>query len=216
MRPGIGAALVPSINFTSWTQGLACRVVLFRDWGWNDEDGNAIHGVRLAQVTKAEGVDLPEGRGWLAGFTVSEVRLTRKLPVSMSFHKTDPYLFIQTGLHPLPLPTFSISSPSNLPTLHSRQAREEPRQSTAQVLPQKRKRSMTDLEIPDSEGEDDEDYGWAEEDEGEVPAMPPQVRIRPLLSHLGPFLSLRMGHVWSSDIPQPRSLILISRIVAGQ
>jgi hypothetical protein len=42
------------------------------------------------------------------------------------------------------------------------------------ILPQKRKREYNDLEIPDSEGEDDEDYGWAEEDEGEVPIMPPQ------------------------------------------
>jgi hypothetical protein len=39
---------------------------------------------------------------------------------------------------------------------------------------QKRKIAETDLEIPDSEGEDDEDYGWAEEDEEDIPAMPPQ------------------------------------------
>jgi hypothetical protein len=38
----------------------------------------------------------------------------------------------------------------------------------------KRKLSATDLEIPDSEGEDDEDYGWAEEDEEDVPPPPPQ------------------------------------------
>lgn len=43
--------------------------------------------------------------------------------------------------------------------------------STPQNIPQKRKRSM---EVPDSEGEDDEDYGWAEEDEEDVPVMPPQ------------------------------------------
>jgi hypothetical protein len=42
------------------------------------------------------------------------------------------------------------------------------------TLPQKRKLSATDLEIPDSEGEDDEDYGWAEEDEEELPPPPPQ------------------------------------------
>jgi len=41
-------------------------------------------------------------------------------------------------------------------------------------LPQKRKLEATDLEVPDSEGEDDEDYGWAEEDEEDVPVMPPQ------------------------------------------
>ena len=33
---------------------------------------------------------------------------------------------------------------------------------------------MAELEIPDSEEEDDEDYGWAEEDEEDIPAMPPQ------------------------------------------
>jgi len=42
------------------------------------------------------------------------------------------------------------------------------------TLPQKRKLSATYLEIPDSEGEDDEDYGWAEEDEEDVPPPPPQ------------------------------------------
>lgn len=42
------------------------------------------------------------------------------------------------------------------------------------TLPQKRKLSATDLEIPDSEAEDDEDYGWAEEDEEDVPPAPPQ------------------------------------------
>ena len=36
----------------------------------------------------------------------------------------------------------------------------------------KRKLGQTDLEVPDSE--DDEDYGWAEEDEAAMPAPPPQ------------------------------------------
>lgn len=36
----------------------------------------------------------------------------------------------------------------------------------------KRKLGHTDLEIPDSE--DDEDYGWAEEDEASMPGPPPQ------------------------------------------
>lgn len=36
----------------------------------------------------------------------------------------------------------------------------------------KRKLSHTGLEIPDSE--DDEDYGWAEEDEASMPGPPPQ------------------------------------------
>jgi hypothetical protein len=41
-------------------------------------------------------------------------------------------------------------------------------------LPQKRKLVATNFEIPDSDAEDDEDYGWAEEDEEDIPAMPPQ------------------------------------------
>jgi hypothetical protein len=36
----------------------------------------------------------------------------------------------------------------------------------------KRKLSHTNFEIPDSE--DDEDYGWADEDEASMPAPPPQ------------------------------------------
>lgn len=36
----------------------------------------------------------------------------------------------------------------------------------------KRKLGQTDLEVPDSE--DDEDYGWADEDEAAMPAPPPQ------------------------------------------
>ncbi|KAM0338339.1 hypothetical protein ACHAPU_011355 [Fusarium lateritium] len=37
---------------------------------------------------------------------------------------------------------------------------------------QKRKLGQTELEVPDSE--DDEDYGWADEDEAAMPAPPPQ------------------------------------------
>lgn len=74
MRPGAGAVLVPAINTTAWEQGLGCRVALFRDWGWDDERGKPIDDVRLAQVIKAEGIAVPEGRVRLAGFSISEVR----------------------------------------------------------------------------------------------------------------------------------------------
>lgn len=46
--------------------------------------------------------------------------------------------------------------------------------NSSSIIPRKRKISATDLEIPDSEGEDDEDYGWAEDDEETVPELPPQ------------------------------------------
>lgn len=73
MRPGLGAALIPSISVTAWEQGLACRVALFRDWGWDDDEGKKVNGVRFAQVIKAEGVSLSEGRGRFAAFVIGEV-----------------------------------------------------------------------------------------------------------------------------------------------
>lgn len=44
--------------------------------------------------------------------------------------------------------------------------------SMMEVTSHKRKLGHTELEIPDSE--DDEDYGWADEDEAAMPAPPPQ------------------------------------------
>ena len=70
MRPGAGAVLVPAINTNAWEQGLGSRVALSRDWGWDDKEGNPIHGVRLAQVIKAEGLVVPEDRSRLVAFTV--------------------------------------------------------------------------------------------------------------------------------------------------
>ncbi|ATZ58055.1 hypothetical protein BCIN_15g05250 [Botrytis cinerea B05.10] len=132
MRPGLGAALIPSISATSWEQGLGCRVALFRDWGWDDDEGNKVDGVRFAQVIKANGTTLSEGKGIFSAFVI------RKAGVS------------------------PITPNRGSPLL--------PRLAPAIALPtQKRKRS--EFEIPDSE--DDEDYGWAEEDE-ELPPMPPQ------------------------------------------
>ncbi|KAE9363090.1 P-loop containing nucleoside triphosphate hydrolase protein [Stipitochalara longipes BDJ] len=146
MRPGAGAVLVPAINTTAWEQGLRCRIALFRDWGWDDEEGHPVDDVRLAQVFKAEGITVPDGRAKLVGFSIAEI-----------------------GLIPLTLPTLPNLASPHLPALL-------PSATTTPTLPlpQKRKLSATDLEIPDSEGEDDEDYGWAEEDEEDVPPPPPQ------------------------------------------
>ncbi|TVY26764.1 hypothetical protein LHYA1_G004405 [Lachnellula hyalina] len=145
MRPGCGAVLVPAVSTTAWEQGLGCRVALFRDWGWNNEDGQAVNNVRLAQVIKAEGTALPDGRQKVVGFFIDE-----------------------NGLELLDLPSTTLFDPSR-PQLPA--ARNLP---STPILPQKRKISATDLEVPDSEGEDDEDYGWAEDDEEAVPVMPPQ------------------------------------------
>lgn len=79
MRPGAGAALVPSVNTTAWEQGLGCRVALYRDWGWDDDEGKAVDDVRLAQVIKAEGINLPEGRIQPVGFAIDEVPYWQQL-----------------------------------------------------------------------------------------------------------------------------------------
>ncbi|KAH8804947.1 P-loop containing nucleoside triphosphate hydrolase protein [Xylogone sp. PMI_703] len=144
MRPGAGPALVPAINTTAWEQGLACRVALFRDWGW-EVDGNegnrkVIH-ARFAEVLKAEGVSMPPNSRRVVAFEI-----------------------ITEGLRPVSLPEIQQDN---------RQLSYNPISSTP-LLPRKRKLSATGLEIPDSEGEDDEDYGWAEDDEEAVPEMPPQ------------------------------------------
>ena len=71
-------------------------------------------------------------------------------------------------------PTLNLQSPHHS-TPHVNPAISTPNEPLIpDVSGQKRKLSATDLEIPDSEGEDDEDYGWAEEDEEDIPAMPPQ------------------------------------------
>lgn len=50
-----------------------------------------------------------------------------------------------------------------------------PSAGPADPVLRKRKLGQTGLEVPDSEDEvDDEDYGWAEEDEAAMPAPPPQ------------------------------------------
>jgi hypothetical protein len=72
MRPGAGAVLVPAISTSAWEQALGCRVVLFRDWGWDDEEPEE---VRVAEVVKAEGTTIAERDRRLVGFTIHDVRL---------------------------------------------------------------------------------------------------------------------------------------------
>ncbi|CAD6453391.1 7d6665dd-aa63-411c-8730-33229f84269d [Sclerotinia trifoliorum] len=142
MRPGLGAALIPAISATAWEQGLGCRLALFRDWGWNDDEGNKVNGVRFAQVIRAEGVTLSEGRGKLAAFIIGEL-----------------------GLSSVTIPSSpTVASPSR-----GRSSLPKP-QATIAIAPQKRKRA--EFEIPDSDEEDDEDYGWAEEGEELPPMPP--------------------------------------------
>ncbi|KAG4418802.1 hypothetical protein IFR04_008084 [Cadophora malorum] len=154
MRPGAGAVLVPAVNATAWEQGLGCRLELMRDWGWEDEEGGMVDGVRLARVLKAEGVAVGGIR--LVGFTIRETGLhSLSLPLTILPSQPTP----QTHRHPIP--------PNAKTSTHTAASHNT-------NLPQKRKLSATDLEIPDSDAEDDEDYGWAEEDEEELPPPPPQ------------------------------------------
>ena len=73
MRPGLGAILIPALSTTIWEQGIWCRVALFRDWGWDDEEGQKVVGVRFAMVVKSEGVDLSEGRRKFVAFIIDVV-----------------------------------------------------------------------------------------------------------------------------------------------
>ncbi|PQE27817.1 hypothetical protein CJF32_00010134 [Rutstroemia sp. NJR-2017a WRK4] len=169
MRSGLAAALVPAVANPAWETGLWCRVVLFRDWGWDWDDdvkrekaAGRGEGSRYALVVKAEGVVLGEGRGRCAGFVVGE-----------------------TGVSSLPVPTQTLIDLATVPIRpqhHQTHHTSHLQQSTS--LPQKRKRTEEEVEvakerervneIPDSDAEDDEDYGWAEEDEEDMPIMPPQ------------------------------------------
>ncbi|KAH8597302.1 P-loop containing nucleoside triphosphate hydrolase protein [Bisporella sp. PMI_857] len=147
MRPGRGATLVPTINTPAWEQGLGTRVVLFRDWGWNDDNGDPVTDVRLAEVLKAEGIAPSSPR--IAGFSITSNGITH------------------LSLPTLPKPQANNTSPlKQVITVFS---------SPSLPRPPKRKLRETDLdEIPDSEAEGDEDYGWDDGDEEEMPAMPPQ------------------------------------------
>jgi len=142
MRPDAGAVLVPAVNTTAWEQGIGCRIVLFRDWPRQDDDGKKKNDqLRIAQVIKAEGVLQSASSDKRVGFGIDE-----------------------TGFYSITLSAVDLAHLGSSP----------PQPAARMSLPQKRKLSTTALEIPDSDAEDDEDYGWAEEDEEDVPAMPPQ------------------------------------------
>ncbi|KAK2630440.1 hypothetical protein QTJ16_001260 [Diplocarpon rosae] len=161
MRAGAGAVLVPAVNAMAWEQGLGCRVEMMRDWGWDDEDGKAVDGVRLVRVLKAEGVAVARPR--LVGLGIGNNGM-HALTLSNRHTRTQ-----ETHLQYSPKLQNTLSCfPPNRNCPHTKQPQTTPR------LPQKRKLSATDLEIPDSDAEDDEDYGWAEEDEEELPPPPPQ------------------------------------------
>ncbi|GAB0133058.1 hypothetical protein EsDP_00001474 [Epichloe bromicola] len=127
MQSEHGATLVPAVNASAWNQGISTRLVMFRDWAW--QDGNLVS-VFLAGLQKVDGKPDDDAMAHVAAFRIDSTGVT-----SVEYNTT--------------------SVPA------------EP----AVAIQLKRKMDATDLEVPDSE--DDEDYGWAEEDESTLP-QPPQ------------------------------------------
>ena len=76
VRSDAGAFLHPAVSGTVWDSTIANRIVIFRDWLYQDQgDGTTerTKHVRFAGVTKAQGTAY-EGAGKLAAFTIARVR----------------------------------------------------------------------------------------------------------------------------------------------
>ncbi|KAI0144295.1 P-loop containing nucleoside triphosphate hydrolase protein [Xylariaceae sp. FL1272] len=123
-----GAAIVPGINASVWEQGVATRLVLFRDW---TTPGTQVHSVRIVGVQKNNGQTSQDGIGPVVAFGIDNSGIAE----------------MKLTVEPPPL---SLSS-----------------------TPRHQKRKMNDkvFEVADSEGED---YGWEEDDDMNMPNMPPQ------------------------------------------
>ncbi|KAF4972636.1 hypothetical protein FSARC_784 [Fusarium sarcochroum] len=119
-----GATLTAAVNATVWEQGVSTRLVMFRDWVWQD---NNLTSVFLAGLQKVDGRVCQEAVENIVAF---KVELDGVAQISYEALQS-----IELARH-------------------------------------KRKLGQTELEVPDSE--DDEDYGWADEDEAAMPAPPPQ------------------------------------------
>ncbi|KAI8723532.1 RECA-2 domain-containing protein [Fusarium sp. LHS14.1] len=119
-----GATLTAAVNATVWEQAVSTRLVVFRDWVWQE---GRLASVFLAGLQKVDGKSSQE--------TVENVVAFK---VELDGVAQIPYEAIQS----------------------------------IELARHKRKLGETELEVPDSE--DDEDYGWADEDEAAMPAPPPQ------------------------------------------
>lgn len=123
-----GATLIPAINASTWEQGIATRLFLFRDW---IVENDRVHDVHFVGIQKLNGKATPGGISRVFAFNVQGGGL-----VNIDLDENQPSLPLSSSPHHL-----------------------------------KRKLSQTDFEVADSEGED---YGWEDEDELEMPRMPPQ------------------------------------------
>ncbi|KAM4056935.1 rad51 domain-containing protein [Hirsutella rhossiliensis] len=132
MQSEQGATLVAAVNALVWEQGVATRLVLFRDWAWQ---GKQLGSVFMAGLQKLDGKAANDVVERIAAFNVE--------PSGAAEIDYDAAGSLAAG--------------------------------PADLVLRKRKLGQTELEVPDSEDEaDDEDYGWADEDEAALPAPPPQ------------------------------------------
>ncbi|KAI0482192.1 P-loop containing nucleoside triphosphate hydrolase protein [Xylariaceae sp. FL0804] len=122
-----GATLIPAINAGTWEQGLATRLVLFRDWVI---EGETVRSRHLVSIQKCNGKPSSGGIGPVFAFNIGRDGLAQ-----LAVDGTRPSLTL------------------------------------AQSARQKRKLDQTGFEVADSEGED---YGWEDEDQTNLPTMPPQ------------------------------------------
>ncbi|KAL7922290.1 P-loop containing nucleoside triphosphate hydrolase protein [Trichoderma austrokoningii] len=125
IRSGHLPALVPSINVAAWEQGVATRIVLFRDWAWKAGKSSSV---------------------WLAGLQRIDGRATQDAVEHISAFKVE-----SAGISSVHYKTSSSDM-----------------EAAARAPLRKRKLGQTDLEVPDSDG-DDEDYDWVDDDD----ALPP-------------------------------------------
>ncbi|KAF4338071.1 DNA repair rhp55 [Fusarium beomiforme] len=119
-----GATLTAAVNASVWEQGVSSRLVMFRDWVWQE---NNLTSVFLAGLQKLDGKACQEVVENIVAFKVE-----------------------LDGVNQVPYEALR----------------------TVELARHKRKLGQTELEVPDSE--DDEDYGWAYEDEAAMPPPPPQ------------------------------------------
>ncbi|KAI5921668.1 P-loop containing nucleoside triphosphate hydrolase protein [Camillea tinctor] len=67
-----GATLIPAINAGTWEQGIATRLVLFKDWMMK---GDAIHDMHFVGIQKTNGKSNPNGIGPVFAFEVDSAGL---------------------------------------------------------------------------------------------------------------------------------------------
>ncbi|CAJ2502128.1 Uu.00g049810.m01.CDS01 [Anthostomella pinea] len=86
-----GATLIPAINAGSWEQGIATRLVLFRDWVMR---GDAVHDMHLVGIQKHHGKVDSGGIGPVFAFDIQTDGL-----IDAELHGTQPSLTLSATPH---------------------------------------------------------------------------------------------------------------------